>query len=210
MKRSILIIVVSIVAYSQLSHPALSGNEEKNFTLTENFDDWYYKKLERYQGWRYIVIHHSATAAGSVKGFDEYHTKQGFGGIAYHYVIGNGKGMKDGEVAETFRWQQQISGTHSTVNAWKHNIFGIGICLVGNFEKAAPTRKQLDALEKLVAELSQKYHIQSENIITHRDVPYDNDPTKFEQTLCPGKNFNLQALREKVSDKLAQFHQPTK
>jgi len=98
-----------------------------------DYDNWYYKKTDNYKGWKYIVIHHFATLAGSVEAFHLFHTKQGYGGVAYHFVIGNGNGMKDGEVQETFRWNQQISETHISVNSGDHNVFGIGICL-GNLE----------------------------------------------------------------------------
>ena len=76
---------------------AYSKHSEKLDFSDADFDDCYYKKSAKYQGWKSIVIHHSATNAGSVKGFHRYHTQQGWGGIAYHYVIGNGKGMKDGK-----------------------------------------------------------------------------------------------------------------
>lgn len=173
------------------------------FEVTENFnekfDDWYYKKTDPYKGWKYLVIHHSATSAGSVKSFHKFHTQQGYGGIAYHYVIGNGKGMKDGEVQETFRWKDQIAGTHSTVNSWKYNIFGIGICLVGNLEKKAPTAKQLKALKALTAKLSKKHHIPASQIIGHQQVPFDKNPKRHEQTACPGKKLNIHELRKAVS-----------
>ena len=61
---------------------------EKVALPLEDFDNWYYKKSEQYQGWKYIVLHHSATNAGSVNAFHKFHTKQGYGVIAYHFVIG--------------------------------------------------------------------------------------------------------------------------
>ena len=157
-------------------------------------DDWYYKKTNTYQGWKYIVIHHSATLAGSVEAFHQFHTQQGFGGIAYHFVIGNGNGMQDGEVQETFRWQQQISGTHVSVNSWEHNIFGIGICLVGNLENAPPTKAQIEALRKLISKLKQTYHIEGKHIFGHKHVKHDNASGRREQTACPGKKLDLKKL----------------
>jgi len=160
-----------------------------------NHSDWYYKKSEPYQGWKYIVIHHSATRAGSVKAFHQFHTQQGYGGIAYHFVIGNGNGMQDGEVQDTFRWQQQLSGTHVSVNAWDHNVFGIGICLVGNLENALPTKAQMEALKKLVTRLKKMYRIKSKNVFGHRQVKYDDASGRKEQTACPGKKLDLNSLK---------------
>lgn len=163
------------------------------YSWTE-FDDWYYKKSEAYKGWKYIVIHHSATDAGSVNAFHRFHTKQGYGGIAYHFVIGNGNGMQDGEVQATFRWQQQIAGTHVTVNSWDHNVFGVGICLVGNLEQHPPTPAQLTALKNLITKLQATWNIPRENIIGHRHVSHDDGSGKTEQTACPGSKLDLKAL----------------
>ena len=161
-----------------------------------DFDSWYYKKTDVYKGWKHIVIHHSATNAGSVKAFNQYHTQQGYGGVAYHFVIGNGNGMQDGEVQETFRWQQQIAGTHVTVNSWDHNVFGIGICLVGNLDKSPPTPAQMASLTKLIAKLKKNHDIQNDKIIGHRHVRYDDASGRTEKTHCPGKKIDVKLFRE--------------
>jgi len=159
------------------------------------YNDWYYKKSDSYKGWKYIVIHHSATNAGSVNAFNKFHTKQGYGGIAYHFVIGNGNGMKDGEVQATFRWKQQMSGTHVSINSWDHNVFGIGVCLVGNLEKRPPTKAQVKALKKLVEQLKSKHGIKGKNISGHKHVMHDDASGRREQTACPGKKLNLKELK---------------
>jgi N-acetyl-anhydromuramyl-L-alanine amidase AmpD len=162
-----------------------------------DYDDWYYKKSDAYKGWKYIVIHHSATNAGSVKAFHKFHRRQGYGGIAYHFVIGNGNGMNDGEVKETFRWKQKIAGTHVSVHSWEHNVFGIGICLVGNLEVAPPTKAQLEALKKLISKLKTNYSIANKNIIGHKHVYYDDASNRKEQTACPGNKLNLNKLKDR-------------
>lgn len=164
-----------------------------------DYDDWYYKKSEAYKGWKYIVIHHSATQAGSVKAFHKFHTKQGYGGIAYHFVIGNGKGMKDGEVEETFRWKKKMSGTHVSVNSWEHNVFGIGIVLVGNLEKSQPTKAQITSLKKLISRLKKTYNIKNNNIFGHNHVKHDDASGKKEQTACPGKKLDVNKLRSNLN-----------
>ena len=165
----------------------------------DNFNSWYYKTKDKYKPWKYIILHHSATDAGSVKSFHKTHTKLGYGGIAYHFVIGNGKGMKDGEVEETFRWKQQMSGTHVTVDSWHYNIFGIGICLVGNMESKAITKKQQVALEKLLKKLQKKYSIPTANIQGHRHVPFDSNKKKRQQTLCPGRKLDIKKIKKSLS-----------
>ena len=157
---------------------------------------WYYKKADKYKGWKYIVIHHSATQAGSVKAFHTFHTQQGYGGIAYHFVIGNGHGMPDGAVQATFRWKKQIAGTHVSGNAWNHNVFGIGICLVGNLEKSPPTKAQIASLLKLIDMLKQTYDITANNIVGHKHVKSSNTSGRTEKTACPGKKLDIAKVRD--------------
>jgi len=129
--------------------------------------------------WRYIVIHHSGTDEGSAAAFDRYHRKvKGWKGLAYHFVIGNGHGTVDGAVEAGPRWKGQRVGAHAGVQ--KYNDFGIGICLVGNFEKSVPTKKQLVALRRLLRHLMSRFGIRPSDVIRHSDIL----PTK-----CPGKRF---------------------
>jgi len=129
--------------------------------------------------WRYVVIHHSGTDEGSAAAFDRYHRKvKGWKGLAYHFVIGNGQGTTDGAVEVGPRWKSQRVGAHAGVQ--KYNDFGIGICLVGNFEKSVPTKRQLEALRRLLRHLMSRFGIRPSDVIRHSDIL----PTK-----CPGKRF---------------------
>lgn len=159
----------------------------------------YCKTTDIARGWKYIVIHHSATKAGSAAAFHRHHTEQGYGGLCYHFVIGNGSGTPDGMIEEGFRWKEQMAGTHVDINSWYHNIFGIGICLVGNLEKNPPTHAQVEALSGLLKELTEKYDIPKDNILFHRQVPHGDMTWDVEKirvsykagqtarTNCPGK-----------------------
>ncbi|MCK4602755.1 MAG: hypothetical protein KAU28_09835, partial [Phycisphaerae bacterium] len=51
-----------------------------------------------YRYWRYIVIHHSATARGNAAVFDKSHRRRGYDELGYHFVIDNGAGGPDGNV----------------------------------------------------------------------------------------------------------------
>jgi N-acetyl-anhydromuramyl-L-alanine amidase AmpD len=191
----ILLIVVFVLISFTIAFSLSSNNKP-------SWSDLYYKKVSIAKGWKFIVIHHSATASGNAGSFHKYHTDQGYGGLCYHFVVGNGKGSPDGKVEQGFRWKQQIAGTHVDINSWYHNIFGIGICLVGNFEKEKPTQKQITSLNKLIAKLSNQYSIPKENIIGHNQVPFSNMEWdvkeiranfikgKTAQTVCPGNNLS--------------------
>jgi len=134
--------------------------------------------------WRTIVLHHSATAEGDVASIDAVHRQQKDSagnpwlGIGYHFVVGNGQRMGDGEVRATFRWRGQMAGAHA--GRRDQNEHGIGICLIGNFESSPPTPKQLAALTDLLKNLSTRYAITRTHVLRHQDV---------RSTLCPGRLF---------------------
>jgi N-acetyl-anhydromuramyl-L-alanine amidase AmpD len=145
-------------------------------------------------GWRYIVIHHSATPDGSAGAFDGYHrNNRGWeNGLGYHFVIGNGTQSRDGEIEVGKRWKLQLHGAHAGDTYF--NRTGIGICLVGNFEEdEEPTKRQLESLEKVIRYLSKRYDIPLSRIILHKEV-------KENHTACPGKNFPNNELRRRLRD----------
>jgi len=132
------------------------------------------------RAWRYIVIHHSATADGNAERFDLMHRNRGWDELGYHFVITNGRGGMDGQVQVGSRWKTQKWGAHAggTPNN-EYNEYGIGICLVGDFMDQLPTVAQRASLERLVLYLMNRYNIPPENVMGHRDVPNAS-------TQCPG------------------------
>ena len=138
--------------------------------------------------WRYIVIHHSDTTAGSAQSFDQNHReKRGWNGLAYDFVIGNGNGQGDGEIVAGPRWYAQEAGAHA--HSTLYNEHGIGICLVGNFEVNTPTPEQMAALRELVRRLCARYEIGLINIVGHNQIRQGGS------TACPGKFFSLPEFR---------------
>jgi N-acetyl-anhydromuramyl-L-alanine amidase AmpD len=134
--------------------------------------------------WRYIVLHHSAAATGSYDQIDAEHRKiLGIDGCGYHFVIGNGNGSGDGQIEVAQRWTNQKQGVHCR-NARSHDVdeYGIGICLVGDLDKDAPTPRQIAAAKALVAHLSARYNVAQARVQTHAHLA----ATK---TVCPGRHF---------------------
>ena len=144
--------------------------------------------------WNYIVLHHTAATSGSVDTIHEEHLKRKdkngnhWLGIGYHFVIGNGKGMSDGEIEPTFRWRQQMQGAHAGVA--DYNQHGIGIVLIGNFENDPPTAAQTASIKRLVGVLKREYNIPTSKILGHGDV---------KATECPGKLFPMSDVRNSVA-----------
>jgi len=140
--------------------------------------------------WQYIVIHHSATPVGNAAIFDRCHRNRRMKyGLAYHFVIGNGTRSGDGEIEVGGRWTGQLHGGHC--GNWRMNQIGIGICLVGNFEKTYPTRKQMESLVYLLKYLIKRYNVPKRRVIGHRNV-------RGGDTKCPGRNVSLTLLRRKL------------
>jgi hypothetical protein len=139
-----------------------------------------WKPIAEARDWTSIVIHHTATDQGSVESIHETHIAKEWLGIGYHFVIGNGNGMGDGDIEPTFRWREQLHGAHAGTD--EYNQHGIGIALIGNFDEQPPTPAQLAAIKRLVAVLKSEYEIDSEHVIGHGEV---------KATACPGKLFPL-------------------
>lgn len=164
---------------------------------TPQKNNWRPSTKER--DWKYIVLHHTASNTGSVESIHESHLKRKDAngnpwlGIGYHFVIGNGSGMTDGEIEPTFRWKQQMQGAHAGSSDPIYNQQGIGIVLVGNFENQPPTAKQLIALKDLVRTLKTNYRVSAQNIIGHKDV---------RATECPGKLFPMAEVANVPTDLL--------
>ena len=137
--------------------------------------------------WQWIVVHHSASDRGSAAIFDDWHRNgRHWDELGYHFVIGNGTGSGDGLVEIGPRWPKQKHGAHTKVwNREEYNQVGVGICLVGNFDKTRPSRAQMDALARLVDWLSARYRIDDAHIIGHGQVC---------DTHCPGRNFSFDDL----------------
>ena len=137
-------------------------------------------------GWRYIVIHHSATPAGGAKAFDRMHREKGWDELGYHFVIGNGTDTSDGQIEVGSRWPKQKWGAHAKTPDNRFNKTGIGICLVGNFDTQRPTRAELQSVSRLVAYLMKTYHIPADHVIGHSDT---------KATDCPGHNLHVAEVR---------------
>lgn len=140
--------------------------------------------------WKWIVIHHSASPTGSAVSFDKEHKAKGWDGVGYHFVIGNGTTTRDGQVEVTARWPVQKWGAHAKTLDNRYNEYGIGICLVGNFDTERPTAAQMKALTGLVSYLMQTYRIPAQSVVGHRDT---------KATECPGRWMNVATVRQLAS-----------
>ena len=155
--------------------------------------------------WKYIIIHHSATRSATLEAIDRWHRETLHTDDAgYHFVINNGRatGTRDGEILATPRWANQRAGAHCQVAGHpEFNEQGIGICLVGHFNREQPTAAQMASLEALVAALAARYHIPLERVVGHGEL---------KNTECPGTLFPMRTfLWELRQTMLAERLRPT-
>ena len=173
-------------------------NVAKPLPATPSRDPW---RVKGYRLWKYIVVHHSATARGNAASFDRSHrVDRGWDELGYHFVIDNGQGGPDGRIEVGSRWTKQKWGAHTGGTPDnEYNNHGIGICLVGDFSHSMPSRAQIASLELLVSTLAQKYNIDAARVIGHREAPNSS-------TGCPGGSFLKwvsQGLRPRLRTRLA-------
>jgi len=135
-----------------------------------------------------ITVHHTAepfsgTSLSSniaeVRDIQQEHMNgNGWADLGYHFLIG-----RDGKVFQGRPLYAQ--GAHSDGD---NNIGNVGICLLGNFvsqanrgleytKVQAPTVKQMEGLERLVAEIRGEYGIPANQVWGHQ---------RWKATECPG------------------------
>ena len=119
-----------------------------------------------------IILHHAESSSCTVEDIDNWHKKNGWACIGYHFFV-----KKDGTI---YRGRQENSvGAH----ARGANSNSIGICFEGRYETEQMPNIQVEAGKELVAYLKNKYNISK--VQRHSDVC---------STSCPGRNFRFDEI----------------
>jgi N-acetyl-anhydromuramyl-L-alanine amidase AmpD len=113
--------------------------------------------------WKYIYVHHAARQEGNAISLSDSP-----GGLADHFVIGNGNGAIDGEIQMGQRWNQQVSANPPR-GATQIDSNCISICMVGDFDHAVPTAMQLQRLTQLVNALQGRFDIPAGQVLLLSD-----------------------------------------
>ncbi len=130
--------------------------------------------------WQAIVIHDSGTASGSPDTLDEQARSMGLRGLGYHFVIGNGSGLRDGQIHVGARWLKQSAGAHAAgAKADWYNRNAIGICIVGNGERRPFTEAQTARLMQLVDALMRECKIPADRVYLHSQIADTPSPGRF-------------------------------
>ena len=179
----------------QQSSPTIVPINKTVYPAYANYPPGWVPPRGRERRWKAIIIHHSAQNKGNMAMIDKYHREvNGWDGVGYNFVIGNGSKSRDGQVEVTFRWNKQIAGAHcgGTPNN-RANESGIGICLIGDFTRTGPTYRQKLALTKLVRFLQKRYKISARNIYGHAETP-----GYTRKSVCPGRYFDMAKFKRSL------------
>lgn len=144
--------------------------------------------------WQAIVIHDSGSPVGSPKGLEQDAVARGLAGMGYHFVIGNGRGIGDGELHVGRRWIDQRAGAHSggRYADW-YNTHAVGICLIGDGARSGFSDAQFQRLVELTASLCRELHIPADRVLLHSEVA---------STSSPGRLFPAGLFREELAARL--------
>ncbi len=130
--------------------------------------------------WQAIVIHDSGELVGSPRTLDDKATQMGLKGLGYHFVIGNGSGMTDGQVFVGERWIAQRSGAHTAGDKGEwFNQNAIGVCMVGDGNRSRFSASQTSATIELVRSLCAKLNIPADRVYLHSQLAPTTSPGRF-------------------------------
>lgn len=133
--------------------------------------------------WKYVFIHHSKTDGGNAATLGE-----SSGGLADHFVIGNGDLCGDGEVQIAQRWHRQAAaGRLPGMKSIDPSC--VSICLIGDFNRGKPTGVQIKRLSQLVAALQARCGIPADNVLLFNDDA---------SVMGVGRFFPREAVREQL------------
>lgn len=141
--------------------------------------------------WQAIVIHDTGTSTATAESLEQQARAQGLRGLGYHFVIGNGNGLGNGQVHAGQRWVKQVSGAHAAgKQAEWFNRNAIGICLVGNGDRRTFTDNQVERVTQLVDALMRECNIPADRVYLHSEIA---------DTPSPGRFFPQAAVRAQLS-----------
>ncbi len=140
--------------------------------------------------WNSIVIVHSGTSKGTPSSIESTHRAAGYDGLGFHFLIGNGTGMGDGNIHVGQRWLDQRDGADlAGTDAVIPNSGMIEICIIGDGNRKSFSADQMRRLSQLVAALSEKFSISGDHILLHKDIA---------GTTSPGQYFPRAAFEERL------------
>lgn len=114
--------------------------------------------------YRQVLVQFTGQPSGNLASIDQTHRLAGLPACGYHFVIGNGRGARDGEIETTLRWLYQEPGVLLAAGppyAQDRTVIVIG--LVGA-AGSSPSPAQLAAIRTLFRHLAQVYGLSDDRL----------------------------------------------
>lgn len=138
--------------------------------------------------WESIVVVHSGSPVGSPASIEEAHRSVGYDGMGFHFLVGNGTGMSEGQIHVGYRWMEQRDGAELAGLDSSKGV--VEVCLVGDGDRRPFGDEQLHRAAQLVAALADRLGIESSQIMLHSDLA---------ETSSPGDYFPRQAFEDLIA-----------
>jgi N-acetyl-anhydromuramyl-L-alanine amidase AmpD len=141
--------------------------------------------------WSALIIHHTAgNQHQTVDAIRKDQKNRGYGDIAYHYLIQidpkTGRGhLKAGRSTE-------MNGCHGNNHMNKH---ALGFCVIGNYDKYAPSEELYQDILSGVKRVLEKHGISPKKVWGHKEITGLRPGERSTATACPGKLFPLDRLK---------------
>jgi len=130
----------------------------------------------QYIKWRNVVVHDRGADGEAVPDH-------------CHFLIGSEEKFGDGAIVRTRLWQLQKQGRHIYVPGHSFDSESIGVCLLHDCRRGAPTRRQLGALIHLVRALQMTCQVPADRVYLHSELGGGD---------CPGEHFPARAFRSRL------------
>lgn len=145
----------------------------------------------------WLTLHHSATEDGQTVSWGairKYHVEvNGWSAIGYNAGI---ELISDTYEVLLGRMPDQI-GAHCRESHM--NSLGIGICLVGDFDKEPPPDMMMKKLYELCRYFMATYNIPPNRVVGHREAQVMDPAVGRALKSCPGACFPLVELRRQLA-----------
>lgn len=149
--------------------------------------------------WERVVLHGTGSSQGSTRLLQRYHSDvQGVPeGAAWHFIIGNGHGSKDGGIEASEGWRRGVPAASGRDPGTRYT--SISVCLAGEFQTHGPTEAQLEALNELLDYLGIK--LGNLHLNGHEDA-------RGRLAGCLGAKFPLEEIRSAWENSLTVTASP--
>lgn len=135
----------------------------------------------------FIVVHCNGYPERTAKDIDRVHKARGWDGIGYHWVL-----------EESGLWHRGRPESVAGAGVRGLNKRAIHVCVIGDFNDQHLSHLMRFQLLSKLAELQSSY--QKARVIGHREVNSHLAPRFHTRKSCPGRNIDLDELREQLRE----------